>query len=252
MDVETFTLHERPDLAGRIDELSRQAWPEFLRHADALNWGALFDTFQAFQLLICDRSGELLAVGHTVPLVWDGTRAGLPGTIAAIIDHALDARDGGGRPNTLSALAAMVRVEHRGRGLSLEIIRQMKSLALRWGCHSLIAPVRPTLKDRYPLVPMERYARWTRPDGEAFDPWLRVHLRLGGEMMQVADCALAVTGSVLAWEGWTGMSFQDSGEYVVPGALQPVRIDRERDTGRYEDPNVWMRHAVSPQEEILA
>jgi len=31
---------------------------------------------------------------------------------------------------------------------------------------------------------------------------------------------------------------------VVPGALQPVRIDRERDTGRYEDPNVWMKHTI--------
>jgi hypothetical protein len=30
----------------------------------------------------------------------------------------------------------------------------------------------------------------------------------------------------------------------VPGALQPVVIDRELDEGRYEDPNVWMRHTI--------
>jgi hypothetical protein len=24
-----------------------------------------------------------------------------------------------------------------------------------------------------------------------------------------------------------------------------VRIDRERDEGRYEDPNVWMKHAAT-------
>jgi len=41
------------------------------------------------------------------------------------------------------------------------------------------------------------------------------------------------------------MRFPDSGPYVVPGALQPVRIDREADEGRYEDPNVWMRHRVT-------
>ena len=31
---------------------------------------------------------------------------------------------------------------------------------------------------------------------------------------------------------------------VVPGALQPVVIDRERDEGRDEDPNVWMVHPL--------
>ena len=41
------------------------------------------------------------------------------------------------------------------------------------------------------------------------------------------------------------MAFPDSGPYVVPGALQPVRIDREHDVGRYEDPNIWMKHATA-------
>jgi hypothetical protein len=41
-----------------------------------------------------------------------------------------------------------------------------------------------------------------------------------------------------------GMSFPESGPYVVPGALQPVQMDLERNEGRYEDPNVWMRHPV--------
>jgi hypothetical protein len=29
---------------------------------------------------------------------------------------------------------------------------------------------------------------------------------------------------------------------VVPDALVPVEIDRERDLGRYVEPNVWLRH----------
>jgi hypothetical protein len=36
----------------------------------------------------------------------------------------------------------------------------------------------------------------------------------------------------------------ESDDYIVPGALVPVQIDRERDEGRYVEPNVWMRHAV--------
>jgi hypothetical protein len=34
------------------------------------------------------------------------------------------------------------------------------------------------------------------------------------------------------------------GTYVVPGALVPVEIDRERDEGVYVEPNVWMHHTV--------
>ena len=56
---------------------------------------------------------------------------------------------------------------------------------------------------------------------------------------------LIVAGTVSEWEEWTGMRFPESGPYVVPGALQPVSMDLERDEGRYEDPNVWMRHPVS-------
>jgi hypothetical protein len=43
-------------------------------------------------------------------------------------------------------------------------------------------------------------------------------------------------------EEWAGMSFPESGSYVVPGALVPVEIDRERDEGLYVEPNVWMVH----------
>ena len=40
------------------------------------------------------------------------------------------------------------------------------------------------------------------------------------------------------------MRFPESGAYIVPGALQPVLMDLERDLGIYEEPNVWMRHPV--------
>jgi hypothetical protein len=56
--------------------------------------------------------------------------------------------------------------------------------------------------------------------------------------------SLVVTGTVSEWEKWTGMVFPESGPYVVPGALQPMLVDLERDEGRYKEPNVWMRHPV--------
>jgi hypothetical protein len=54
------------------------------------------------------------------------------------------------------------------------------------GLDTLIAPVRPTLKHRYPLTPIERYLSWRRPDGTHLDPWLRTHERLGADIVKVA------------------------------------------------------------------
>jgi hypothetical protein len=50
------------------------------------------------------------------------------------------------------------------------------------------------------------------------------------------------TGTVTEWEEWTEMALPESGNYVVPGALVPITIDRERNEGAYVEPNVWMVH----------
>ena len=121
----------------------------------------------------------------------------------------------------------------------------MRALAEERGMHSLVAPVRPTLKSSYPLAPFDRYVGWKWDDGTPFDPWLRVHHRLGAEFMKIMPGALVVTGTIPEWEEWTGMSFPESRAYVVPGARQPVQMDLERNEGRYEDPNVWMRHPTA-------
>ena len=55
---------------------------------------------------------------------------------------------------------------------------------------------------------------------------------------------MTITGTVSDWESWTGMVFPESGDYVVPQALGPVTIDRENDTGRYVEPNVWIEHSL--------
>jgi hypothetical protein len=55
---------------------------------------------------------------------------------------------------------------------------------------------------------------------------------------------MSVTATVAEWEERTGLRFPASGRYVVPGAFNPIRIDRKRNEGRYVEPNVWMRHPV--------
>lgn len=95
----------------------------------------------------------------------------------------------------------------------------MRTIAAKHGFKALVAPVRPTLKSRYPLTPMDRYARWQRADGTPFDPWLRTHSKLGAELLRMAPQSMVITGTVAEWEAWTAMRFPESGAYVVSGAL---------------------------------
>jgi len=243
-----FSLRERPEHEDEYERLSELSWPRFLRQRDSLGygeyWPQLFTTWADWQLLLIDGMGPTIAATHAVPLVWAGTVDDLPSSIAEILRRASADHAAGRTPNTLCALAAMVDPRYRGQAMSPAAVRAMTDLARARGLRSLLAPVRPAAKSAYPLAPMERYVRWENANGLPLDPWIRVHARLGAEILGVAPRTLLIEGSVADWERWTEMTFPDSGPYVVPGALQPVVIDRERDEGRYEDPNVWMRHPI--------
>jgi hypothetical protein len=110
----------------------------------------------------------------------------------------------------------------------------------------LIAPVRPSLKDRYPITPIEQYVSWTRENGEPFDPWIRIHTRRGGQIVKPIPHSMRITGTVAEWEEWTGMRFPGDGQYTFPAGLAPVEIDHRRDRGSYWEPNVWIVHAIQP------
>ncbi len=248
MAFEAFTLRQRPDLEEQVHRLNGESWPTFLLHGDVTHWESLFDDFADYQILLCEPADALIAVGHTIAFVWAGTVDDLPTTMAGLMERAIDAHRDRSTPNTLSALAALVAASHQRRGLSAEILRAMRSLAKERGMHSLVAPVRPTLKSFYPLTPFEHYVEWKRDDGAPFDPWLRVHHRLGAEPLKLMPRSLVVTGRISEWEEWTGMRFPESGPYVVPGALQPVRMNLEENEGYYEDPNVWMWHPITSEE----
>jgi GNAT superfamily N-acetyltransferase len=144
----------------------------------------------------------------------------------------------------LCALAAEIRPRFQGRGLARQVIDAMAEIARANGLTHLIAPVRPTFEDRYPITPIERYVTWTNEGGEAYDPWTRVHLRRGGQIVKPVAHSLRITGTVAEWELWTGLHFPDDGSYTFPGGLAPLEIDRKADAGTYWEPNVWIVHAV--------
>ena len=236
------TYAERPDLAARVGELS-DPWPEFIHHANCNRlWHVMRERFPHFQLVLYDVDSErLLGRGQTIPVRWDGTPGDLPGGVDDAVEQGAALADG--EADTLCAIVAVLDAAAQGRGLSSLVIDGMREAATAGALKALIAPVRPTLKDRYPLTPIERYASWRRNDGSAFDPWIRVHERLGGQILGIAKRSMTVEGTVAEWESWTQMAFPESGEYVLPQALVPIAIDRERGRGTYVEPNVWMLHS---------
>lgn len=247
-----MTLHfptraERPGRLPHVASLQTRLWPEFMYHDAVLE--RLFDRviaeYAQFHFYVWDdEREEVVGVGNAIPAGWDGDVASLPdGGIDAVVEAPFS--EGAPTPTVLCALQILIAPEYRGRGLSRRMIERMTEIGRDHGLDTLIAPVRPNLKHRYPLAPMERYLSWRRPDNTHLDPWLRTHERLGAEIVKVATESTRVVGTVAEWEEWTEMALPESGAYVVPGALVPVDIERERDEGVYIEPNVWMVHPAA-------
>ena len=246
MSATVFRYTERPELWEDSEALSEAVWPEYNQHGEVLNrfWGRLFDDFPEFQFVLCDDQDGVLAEGHTVPCAWDGTTEGLGDGIDAMIAGAFEARDAGRRLTALGALAAEIKPQFQGRGLADRVLDAMADLARDAGLMHLIAPVRPSFKDRYPIIPIERYVTWNRDDGEPFDPWIRVHVRRGAKIAKPIPHSMRIIGAVAEWEQWTGMRFPDDGQYTFPAGLAPVDINHESDLGSYWEPNVWIVHTL--------
>lgn len=235
MDFQWMTFPERPDLAVDVGPLHHQ-FPRFLVQGGPVTqqyWGDLYRYFPDFQFALSDAGGPVAACGHAIPLRWDGTVDDLPAGYDGALERGIADRQMERAPNTLCALAAITSPQHKRGGWSAQIIATMQAIAKGHALSTLIAPVRPTGKANYPLLTMERCVQWVRSDGSPFDPWLRVHWRLGGACLGVAQRSMTISGSVQEWETWTGMRFPASGPYVVPQAFNPVQIDVQTNCGLY-------------------
>ena len=242
MTLQLHTAAERPDLWERgID--APTAWPEYNRHGATLRrwWGELDSTFPGFVFVLYDEAADrVLAEGKTGAITWDGHDSSLP-TFDEVVEEVF-APGPGATPDTLCALAAETVQDHGVPGLAQEVLRGMRAIAERHGLRHLVAPVRPSWKERYPLTAIDVYARWHRDDGLHLDPWIRTHQRVGARVSTPIARSMLIEGTVAEWESWTGMAFPASGDYVFPHGLAPLTVDREADRASYWEPNVWMVH----------
>ena len=242
------TIAERPEYADRFHQLA-DSWPTFMKQdmvADALLWQVL-PAFPEFQLIATIDDGQPVARSRAIPFsraYWceDG-RLPSGGWDQVIVwgmrDHAA-----GEKPDTVSALEVAVDRRYVGHGLSSRMLATLREVVAEAGFTELVAPVRPNHKHLYPRMPMAEYVATTRGDGLPIDPWLRVHVRAGGVIDEIAPTSMLVAGSLEEWRRWTDLPFAVGGPVEVPQALVPVQCDLEQDSAVYVEPNVWVRHRL--------
>jgi hypothetical protein len=240
------TLADAPDLADAVLPLLAGSWPAYMLDGipgHGLDIAALLLAAPQYQVLLVE-GDYLLAAGLSVPLRWDITRDELPEGWDDAVVRSAKLIAAGDAADTVCALSITMAPAAAGRGLSATMTAELKSNAARAGAQALIVPVRPVLKHSYPLIPMADYVGWRDSSGRMFDPWLRVHLDAGAQLAGVAEASMTITGGVAAWSEWTGLALPGSGHHVIPGALAPLHVDVDTDTGMYVEPNVWMVHPI--------
>lgn len=242
--VTIVNLAERPDLVGAMWAMHND-WPAFMQEDPLgdLFFGQLPELFPEHQLVALDDAGNIVAKVHSLPFVWDGSDADLPARgWDAVLERGFTDQRRGRTPNAASLLEARIVAGQLSRGLSAELVRAAADNTARLGLADLVAPVRPNEKHLEPRTPMAEYALRVRADGLPVDPWLRVHVRLGGRIVNVCPASMTVPGTLAQWRAWTGLPFDVSGQVEVPFALAPVHVSVEQDAAVYVEPNVWVHH----------
>jgi GNAT superfamily N-acetyltransferase len=241
LHFERFDAREWPD--AQMEALFADGFPAFIV-ADRevkLYLDRVREWFAHLDIVLVDDDVPV-ANGWGVPIRWNGEVDALPTGYTDALRLAVELREKGGSPDTFVICAGIVHPERKGGGIANELIDALAALAEQEGWRRVIAPVRPTLKHRYPLIPIEEYASWVRADGLPFDPWLRLHVRLGGRILAAAPFSQTMSGTVAEWESWSELPMPTTGDYVIPAGLSVLHIDRDADIGNYIEPNVWVRH----------
>ena len=230
--------------AEQMADLYSDGFPEFIT-ADKLAKqyiSRVREWFPQWNLTLVDAEQDPAATGWGIPIRWDGTVADLPGGYTQATIRAVEGREQQITPDTFVICGAIVAGRRTGQGLAGQMLAALRDLATENGLERVIAPVRPTLKQQYPLTPIETFMAWTREDGSALDPWVRTHLRMGATVIAAAPSSQTMTGTVAEWEQWSGIPLPSSGDYVIPQGMSVLHVNRETDLGTYTEPNIWIRH----------
>ena len=244
MDV--VTSCERPDLEDEAGAAFKVKWPEFIFHDPIAKQyvSQVAQCFPQYDVLLLDE-GRVVAGGWGVPIGWDGTVEDLPDGYDGAMVRAVEGHQSGVQATTFSFMAVAVGNGETKRGLAGEVMTALRLRAAQAGLAHVIAPLRPTLKPKYPLVPMASFATWTRPDGLSIDPWIRAHQRMGAVVLAPCARSMVMTGPVPCVSRGSFYGHRDwlqerPSAIGVRSHMASASVNRRRPPGDAERKCVWL------------
>jgi GNAT superfamily N-acetyltransferase len=247
VNLRVLSRANRPELKKAASAIEQASWNElgYLNYTKAHYeyYSDLLNRYPEYQLCLVDEdAGYPVAVANSVPFTCSDQNSLPPEGWDWVVETAAGAN--AASVNMLGALAISVPAVHRLKGYGRLLIRALVDLAKAKGLRGVVAPVRPSAKVQHPWVPILEYLSWTDEKGRIYDPWLRSHLSEGGRLVGPCERSMVVHEPIAFWENWSNQRFETSGDYELEGALAPVKIDLDRQTGTYEEPNVWVSYGL--------
>jgi hypothetical protein len=196
--------------------------------------------------------GDLFAHGITTQIYWTGNPAHLPrgwhGAVRRSYEHAFVEKVS---PNTLVGLFINVEPGHRSEGWGGHIALEMKNLASRLGLTYIVFPLRlPTRYQReYVRMPVDQFAKLTRADGQSLDHWLRLHVRLGAQIIGHCDTSHQHAMHLQDFYSQFGAEkVTATGYHLVQRGDEwfDAFVDVEREFVLINEPCIWVQHTVVP------
>lgn len=240
--IQCYSLAERPDLTEAFWNIEND-WPSFMGEdpVATTRYNRAVELFPELHLVVLV-DADVVARVHAVPIDWPGA-AQLPDrgwdwALESGVDHPVSSRQ------AVSLIEARIAPQFRGQGLSQRILAATREMFANLGTRHLVAPVRPNGKASEPRTAPAEYVWRIRDDGLPSDAWLRVHARLGAQLVKIAPLAMTIPGTLEQWRRWTGLSLTQDGPVDVPGALAPVLVDAVQGHAVYVEPNVWVHHRL--------
>ena len=225
-----------------IENLHKDTWPDFFKGSQVIKdyWSKLYVEFPEYQFCLVNQKDEVVAAINTIPIKWSGNKDDVPSGW----DDGLKKAFSTDNKNTLFILAGAIKASEKGKKLSYEILKLAKNISFVLGFSHVLAPVRPVFKKDFKDKSLEEYAKLKTANNFPFDPWLKVHEKIGGKIVSYCNESQFVEGTLEQWKLWTGNTFKKSGLYNVNDAMQKIEINIEENTGKYFDQAIMYSHSV--------
>lgn len=221
-----------------------KAFPSVISESQVIknNWSRLENYFPELQLFLISGEGEIIGFINTVPFQFNRPETELPNEgWDWMLETGISGFENNRAPNSLGGLQIIVIKKYQNSGYSKPILEYAKKFLTASNLSKFFIPIRPTRKHEFPEMSMSDYLNLKDKD-RVYDPWIRTHLKSGAEIIKVCENSMSVKGDLKFWETILNKPIEKSGKYLTSGILSPITIDVEKDSGEYNEPNIWIQY----------